>query len=129
MLLYEPMSVWGSLITLGIEAIKTGVMVSPRIPGNENFREPNDLGSLCRGLFYQGNGLVDTSFKIIPHRFSLDGGDLELLTGIRHDEIDQRATMNDSGSEVSLTVDDLYCRRVVLSQAVFFYLYMSVQLR
>lgn len=61
--------------------------VLPWISRDEDFRKSDDLSTLRRRLLDEGDGLIDTSFEVVPCRFSLDGSDLELLTGNRHGEI------------------------------------------
>lgn len=113
MLLCQQMSVAHILDKLGEAAISKGARVSPWISGDEDFRESNDLSSLRRRLLNEGDRLVDASFEIIPHRFSLNGGDLELLTGERHDESCWIYPMRcETSYECLLTMNDSYCWKI-----------------
>lgn len=57
---------------------------SPWVSGNEDLGKADDLSSLRRSLLNEGDGLGDTPFEIVPCRLSLDGSNLEFLTGSRH---------------------------------------------
>lgn len=50
----------------------------PRISGNEDLRETDNVGALAGGLLNKSDGLVDTALEVLPGRLGLDSSDLEL---------------------------------------------------
>lgn len=50
----------------------------PRISGDEDLRETDNVGALAGGLLNESDGLVDTALEVLPGRLGLDSSDLEL---------------------------------------------------
>lgn len=53
----------------------------PWIARDEDFREPENIGAVARGLLDERDDLVHTTLQVVPSRFGLDRSDLYSLFG------------------------------------------------